>query len=280
MKILICGCNGQLGKELISMLEGTDNIILKTDIDNLDITNFESVDYYISKNKPDVVINAAAFTNVDLCEKEINLAYKVNSLGPKNLAICSEKVNAKFVQISTDYVFDGEDNNLYKEYSKTNPLNVYGHSKLLGEQFTQLFCYKHFIIRTSWLYGDGNNFVKTMINLSKHQSEINVVNDQIGSPTSCKDLAICILNLINTEHYGIYHGSNNGQCSWYEFAKKIFEIKNIDIKVNPITSKDFKSEVKRPKFSVLDNFMLKLINLDNFRCFEDALKDYLTKEYN
>ena len=279
MKILICGCNGQLGKELISMLEGTNNIILKTDIDNLDITNYESVDYYISKNKPDVVINAAAFTNVDLCEKEINLAYKVNSLGPKNLAICSEKVNAKFVQISTDYVFDGEDNNLYKEYSKTNPLNVYGHSKLLGEQFTQSFCYKHFIIRTSWLYGDGNNFVKTMINLSKNQSEINVVNDQIGSPTSCKDLAICILNLINTEHYGIYHGSNNGQCSWYEFAKKIFEIKNIDIKVNPITSKDFKSEVKRPKFSVLDNFMLKLINLDNFRCFEDALKDYLTKEY-
>lgn len=276
MKILICGCDGQLGKELIRKLEYTDNTILKTDIDNLDITNFESVDYYISKNKPDVIINAAAFTNVDLCEKEINLAYKINSLGPKNLAICSQKVNAKFVQISTDYVFDGEDNNLYEEYSKTNPLNVYGHSKLLGEQFTQLFCYKHFIIRTSWLYGDGNNFVKTMIKLSNNQNEINVVDDQIGSPTSCKDLAICILNLINTEYYGIYHGSNNGQCSWYEFAKKIFEIKNIDIKVNPIKSKDFKSEVKRPEFSVLDNFMLKLINLDNFRYWEDALKDYLT----
>ncbi len=275
MKILICGCNGQLGKELIRRLEDTDNIILKTDSDNLDITNFKAVDYYISKNLPDVVINAAAFTNVELCEKEVNLAYKVNSLGPKNLAICSEKINAKFVQISTDYVFDGKSNILYKEHFKTNPLNVYGHSKLLGEQFTQLFCYKHFIIRTSWLYGDGKNFVKTMLKLAQNNKEINVVNDQIGTPTNSKDLAKCIINLIETEQYGTYNGSNNGQCSWYEFAKKIFEIKNIDVKVNPVTSKEFDSKVIRPEFSVLDNFLLKLINLDNFRNWEDALKDYL-----
>ena len=152
---------------------------------------------------------------------------------------------------------------------------MYGHSKLLGEQFTQAFCYKHFVIRTSWLYGDGNNFVKTMLKLSETHKEINVVNDQVGSPTNSKDLARCILNLINTEYYGVYHGSNNGQCSWYEFAKKIFEIKNIDIKVNPVTSKEFDSKVIRPEFSVLDNFMLRLNNIDNFRNWEDALIDYL-----
>ncbi len=275
MDILVCGCNGQLGKELIRQLEDTDNTILKTDSDVLDITNFAEVDNYISENLPDVVINAAAFTDVELCEKKIDLAYKVNSLGPKNLAICSEKINAKFVQISTDYVFDGKGNDLYKEDFKTNPLNVYGHSKLLGEQFTQAFCYKHFVIRTSWLYGDGNNFVKTMLKLSETHKEINVVNDQVGSPTNSKDLARCILNLINTEYYGVYHGSNNGQCSWYEFAKKIFEIKNIDIKVNPVTSKEFDSKVIRPEFSVLDNFMLRLNNIDNFRNWEDALIDYL-----
>lgn len=277
MKILICGCNGQLGKELINQLEDTDNIIIKTDVEDLDISKFEQVYNYITDNKPDVVINAAAFTNVDLCEKEVDLAYKINALGPKNIAISCENIGAKFVQISTDYVFDGYRETLYKEDDNVRPMNVYGKSKLLGEQFSKTFCSKHFIIRTAWLYGDGHNFVKTMLKLSQTQKEINVVDDQYGSPTSSKDLARCILNIINTDYYGTYHGTCNGYCSWYDFAKKIFEIKKIYIKVNKVTSKEYKTEATRPMYSVLDNFMLRLINLDNFRDWEDALKDYLDK---
>ena len=280
MKILVTGCNGQLGREIVKQLEikktKSESIeVFKCDKESLDISNFEEVNTYILEKKPDVVINCAAFTNVDLSEDEVDLAYKINSLGSKNLAIASEKVKSKLVYISTDYVFKGDKKTPYKEDDTTNPISVYGKSKLLGEEYTKNFCSRYFIIRTAWLYGDGNNFVKTMIRLSESKKEINVVNDQIGSPTSTKDLAVCVLNLINTEYYGTYHGTNNGFCSWYEFAKKIFEIKNIDIKVNPITSDKFLSKVKRPSYSVLDNFMLKLIDLDNFRHWEDALKEYL-----
>ena len=280
MKILVTGCNGQLGREIVKQLEikktKSEYIeVFKCDKESLDISNFEEVNTYILEKKPDVVINCAAFTNVDLSEDEVDLAYKINSLGSKNLAIASEKVKSKLVYISTDYVFKGDKKTPYKEDDTTNPISVYGKSKLLGEEYTKNFCSRYFIIRTAWLYGDGNNFVKTMLRLSEGKKEINVVNDQIGSPTSTKDLAVCVLNLINTEYYGTYHGTNNGFCSWYEFAKKIFKIKNIDIKVNPITSDKFLSKVNRPSYSVLDNFMLKLIDLDNFRHWEDALKEYL-----
>ena len=278
MKIVITGCDGQLGKEIIKELN-KENKTLKNEIfalnrEKLDICDIDKVNSYILSINPDIIINCAAFTKVDLCEDEVELAYKVNSIGPKNLAICCEKVNAKLVHISTDYVFDGN-KNIYREDDITNPQSVYGKSKLLGEQYVQSFCSKYFIIRTAWLYGDGNNFVKTMLNLSESNNEINVVNDQIGTPTSTKDLAEVILKLIHTENYGLYHGTNKGSCSWYEFAKKIFEIKNIDIKVNPISSNEYSSKVKRPQYSVLDNFLLRTINLDDFREWEEALSEYL-----
>ena len=278
MKIVVTGCDGQLGKEIIKELN-KENKTLKNEIfalnrEKLDICDIDKVNNCILSINPDIVINCAAFTKVDLCEGEVELAYKVNSIGPKNLAICCEKVNAKLVHISTDYVFDGN-KNIYREDDITNPQSVYGKSKLLGEQYVQSFCSKYFIIRTAWLYGDGNNFVKTMLNLSESNNEINVVNDQIGTPTSTKDLAEVILKLIHTENYGLYHGTNKGSCSWYEFAKKIFEIKNIDIKVNPISSKEYASKVKRPQYSVLDNFLLRTINLDDFREWEEAFSEYL-----
>ncbi|MGL5695176.1 MAG: dTDP-4-dehydrorhamnose reductase [Peptostreptococcaceae bacterium] len=275
MKILVTGSNGQLGREIIKQLDNTKHIIFCEDRNTLDITNFAEIDNYIVQKKPDVIINCAAYTKVDLCEEQIQLAYKVNSIGARNIAICAQKINAKNVYVSTDYVFDGNSSNAYKEDDKVGPTSIYGKSKLLGEEFTKSMSSKYFIIRTAWLYGDGHNFVKTMINLSKSHKEINVVNDQYGSPTYTKDLAKVILNLIDTEYYGIYHGTNNGTCTWYEFAKKIFEIENIDIKVNPITSDEFKSAAKRPTFSVLDNFMLNLINMDTFRNWEDAIYDYL-----
>ncbi|WP_419741926.1 dTDP-4-dehydrorhamnose reductase [Paraclostridium dentum] len=280
MKILITGASGQLGLEIIAQLEKQREVykLVKADRSNLDITNFDEVDEKISLEKPDVVINCAAHTAVDLCEEDIDNAYKVNAIGPRNLALTCEKIGAKFVQVSTDYVFDGKGTRPYKEDDRTCPNSIYGKSKLMGEQFTKEFCSKYFIVRTAWLYGDGNNFVKTMLKLSGNNKELNVVNDQFGSPTSTVDLAKAIIALINTEYYGTYHGTCEGQCSWYDFAKKIFEINDIDIKVNPVTSEEFKRLAPRPQYSVLDNFMFKLVGLNSFRNWEDALKEYLKEE--
>ena len=276
MKIIITGAQGQLGQELVKQLDKKyEYDVIKTDRDTLDITNIENVNTFILEQNPDVVINCAAHTAVDLCETDIENAYKINAIGPRNLAIVCEKIGAKLVQVSTDYVFDGNGTRSYREDDITCPNSVYGTSKLMGENFVREFCSKYFIVRTAWLYGEGNNFVRTMLKLSETNSELNVVNDQIGSPTSTVDLAKAIIDLIHTEHYGIYHGTCEGQCSWYDFAKKIFEIKNIDIKVNPVTSDEFKRPAPRPKYSVLDNFMLKLVGLNSFRKWEDSLEEYL-----
>lgn len=249
--------------------------ILATTRDDLDISNQTNVDNFIFHNKPNVVINCAAYTKVDACEDNIEVAYKINSLGVRNLVIASEKVNAKFVHISTDYVFNGFSKYPYREDNKTEPNSVYGKSKLMGEKFVEQFSHKYFILRTAWLYGDGNNFVKTMIKLSLENKEVNVVNDQFGSPTSTVDLAKVIIRIMETENYGVYHATCEGQCSWYDFAKKIFELKKINIKVNPIKSNDFKSNVQRPQYSVLDNFMLKLIGLNSFRAWEESIEEYI-----
>ena len=279
MKILITGSKGQLGLELVKQLKikGLYKII-DTDRDELDIVDIDNVNEFILSSKPDVVINCAAHTAVDLCETDIENAYKINAIGPRNLAIACEKVNAKFVQVSTDYVFDGNIDRPYREDDNTCPNSIYGSSKLMGENFTKEFCSRHFIVRTAWLYGDGNNFVRTMLKLSETNKEINIVNDQFGSPTSTVDLAKAIIELIHTEHYGTYHGTCEGKCSWYDFAQKIFEISNIDIKVNPVTSEEYKRLAPRPAYSVLDNFMLKLVGLNSFRNWEDALIEYLNEE--
>lgn len=276
MKILITGSRGQLGLELYRQLKGKRKYeIITTDREELNIVDIDNVNEFILSNKPDVVINCAAHTAVDLCETDVDNAYKINAIGPRNLAIACVKVGAKFVQVSTDYVFDGNGIIPYREDDTTCPNSIYGTSKLMGEQFAKEFCSKYFIVRTAWLYGDGNNFVRTMIKLSETNKELNVVNDQVGSPTSTTDLARCIIDLIDTEHYGTYNGTCEGQCSWYDFAKKIFEIENIDIKVNPVTSEEFKRPAPRPAYSVLDNFMLKLVGLNSFRNWEESLEEYL-----
>ena len=279
MRIIITGANGQLGLELSKQLSRNKEYeVICTDIEELNIVDINSVNKVISKYKPDVVINCAAHTAVDLCETDIENAYKINAIGPRNLAIACEKVNAKFVQVSTDYVFDGNIDRPYREDDNTCPNSIYGSSKLMGENFTKEFCSRYFIVRTAWLYGEGNNFVRTMLKLSETNKEINVVNDQFGSPTSTVDLAKAIIELIHTEHYGTYHGTCEGKCSWYDFAQKIFEIRNIDIKVNPVTSEEYKRTAPRPTYSVLDNFMLKLVGLNSFRNWEDALIEYLNEE--
>ncbi|MGX9758119.1 dTDP-4-dehydrorhamnose reductase [Clostridioides difficile] len=284
MKVLITGSNGQLGRELVNQLKSINQSIKqpKYDVlpatrDDLDISNQTNVDSFIAYNKPDVIINCAAYTKVDACEDNIETAYKINALGARNLAIASEKVNAKLVHISTDYVFNGLSKHPYREDNKTEPNSVYGNSKFMGEKFVEQFSHKYFILRTAWLYGNGNNFVNTMIRLSSENKEINVVDDQFGSPTSTIDLAKVIIKIMETEHYGVYHATCEGECSWYNFAKKIFELKNIDIKVNPIKSKDFKCKAQRPPYSVLDNFMLRLIGLNSFRNWEESIEEYLKR---
>ena len=279
MRILITGSKGQLGLELSKQLSRyKDCELILTDRNNLNIVDFDEVERVILASKPNVVINCAAHTAVDLCETDIENAYKINALGPRNLAIVCEKIGAKLIQVSTDYVFNGNGISPYREDDMTSPNSIYGRSKLMGENFVKEFCSKYFIVRTAWLYGNGNNFVRTMIGLSETNKELNVVDDQIGSPTSTADLSRAIINLIDTEYYGVYHGTCEGQCSWYEFAKKIFEIKNIDIKVNPVTSEEFKRPAPRPAYSVLDNFMFKLVNLNTFRQWEDSLEEYLNNE--
>lgn len=279
MKILVTGGNGQLGlalKEEFAKIYNQVEVI-STDYDTLDITNFNQVEEILTNEKVDIVINCAAHTQVDKCEEDIENAYKINAMGPRNLAVVCEKLGAKLVQISTDYVFSGVlRNHPWREDDVVAPQSVYGASKFMGEEFVRSLCKRHFIIRTAWLYGEGNNFVRTMLKLAETNKELSVVGDQFGNPTYAKDLAIVIVNLIQTEYYGTYHGTCEGTCSWYDFAKKIFEIKGIDIKVNKVTSEQFVRTAKRPFYSSLDNFMLKLHGMNTFRNWEEALEDYLS----
>lgn len=278
MKIMITGANGQLGIELQKQLDRSKIKFLALDKSQLDITSFKDVNNRILLKKPQIVINCAAYTKVDDCEKNESKAFKINAIGVKNIAVATNKIGSKVVHISTDYVFDGHSNVPYREYDIKNPQSVYGKSKALGENFIQTHNPKHFIIRTSWLYGEGNNFVRTILKLGLEKDELNVVDDQIGTPTSTVDLARIIINLIETENYGIYHGTCEGSCSWYDFAKKIYEFKKINKRINRIPTEQLNRPALRPKYSVLDNFMLKLIGLNTFRSWEESLEEYLGNE--
>lgn len=280
MKILLTGCKGQLGLELIKQFNSCEGVytIIETDIHNLDITDQKQVLELVEAEKPECIINCAAYTNVDGCESNEIAAFKANFIGAQNLSASAYRVGAKIVQISTDYVFNGESNRPMREYDSMNPQSCYGKSKALGEKIVAETNPKHYILRTAWLYGEGNNFVRTMLKLSKEKDEISVVDDQIGSPTSTVDLTRCIINLIHTESYGIYHATCEGYCSWYDFAKKIFELKGINIRVNKTTTDQLDRPAKRPKYSVLENFTLKLLGLNSFRNWEESLKEYLAKE--
>ncbi|OOB78315.1 MAG: dTDP-4-dehydrorhamnose reductase [Epulopiscium sp. Nuni2H_MBin001] len=278
MKILITGAHGQLGRALLQCLEPDPSVtLLAVDKDELDITVLTQVTSMLRDFKPDVVINCAAATAVDDCEKNHTNAFQINAIGPLNLAVICNGIAARLVHISTDYVFSGQPRKTpWVEDDITEPQNIYGTSKLLGEQYVKAYCPQHFIVRTAWLYGDGHNFVNTMLDLSKTHPEINVVGDQFGNPTYTKDLAQVIINLIQTDHYGTYHATNEGICSWYDFACKIFEIADVNVKVNKITTAQFPRPAKRPIYSALENNRLNDEGLNSFRNWEVALADYLS----
>lgn len=275
---LITGCNGQLGRALNELLADNREIRIKnTDVDTLDICNLEAVRAMTAAVKPDVIINCAAHTAVDRCETDRDNAYNINANGPKNLAIAAEENGASIVQVSTDYVFDGNSQKPYYEEDAVNPQSVYGSTKLAGEQEVAKAANRYYIVRTAWLYGEGKNFVRTMLNLAKTNNHITVVNDQFGSPTTALELAKAILYILENGEYGIYHATCEGMTSWYEFACRIFKEAGVEVEVVPVSSEEYKTEAKRPKYSVLENAHLKRINY-TMKNWEDALVEYLEKE--
>lgn len=261
MVILVTGASGQLGQSLQFIASQYSEMqFIFASSQNLDITDQGRVFSFFENNKIDFCINTAAYTAVDKAELDKEKAYLVNVVGPKNLAIACKKSNVTLIHISTDFVFDGFTERPYLESDATNPIGVYGKTKLDGEKEVISNCDKYFILRTSWVYSQfGNNFLKTMLRLAQDRTELNVVSDQTGTPTNAVDLAEVIIAIIKSENkgYGIYNFSNEGICSWFDFAKEIFKIKNINIQVNPISTEAYPTTAKRPKYSVLDKSKIK-----------------------
>ncbi|MCR6784771.1 MULTISPECIES: dTDP-4-dehydrorhamnose reductase [Bacillus cereus group] len=278
MKVLVTGAKGQLGQDVVSLLKEQKWEVFGFGREELNITDEKQVSEKVLLIQPDIIIHTAAYTQVDQAESDEEAAFKVNAEGTKYLAQAAEAVGAKFCYVSTDYVFDGTKDTPYKADDQTNPQTVYGKSKLVGEQYTQEYCSKNYIVRTSWVFGlYGNNFVKTMLRLAEENKELGIVHDQVGSPTYTTDLARFIISLVQTDKYGVYHGSNSGVCSWYEFAKEIFKQSNIEIVVNPLKTEDFPRPAARPKYSVLDKGMIEENGFESFQNWKEALKDFLKK---
>ncbi len=275
MRVLVTGSSGQLGKAVIEVFFKNDIDIYPISHTRLDITKRQAVEEIIRAYLPEVVINCSALTDVDLCEREKDRAYKVNALGPKNLAIVCEKYNIHLIHISTDYVFDGEKETPYIEFDKPNPINTYGKSKLEGEYFVESFSKSYSIVRTSWLYGDGDNFVKKIIERAKGEKILKVVDDQFGSPTYTYDLAMALLNIAKERAYGLYHCANKGVASRFEEAKFIVESLGLKVEVTPIKSNEYPTLAKRPKYTPLENYILELEGIFYARSWELAMEEFL-----
>lgn len=297
MKVLIFGAAGQLGSELYQRLKSRHEV-LGLARREADITQLKQVLEIAHRFLPEVIINAAAYTDVDGCERDPERAFLVNALGARNVAIAAREVEAKLVHISTDYVFDGKKESPYREHDPPNPINIYGLSKLTGEEFVRGQTPKHFILRVAWLYGrTGKNFLKTMLSLSQTEDELRVVNDQWGTPTCVEDLVRQIGLLIETDFYGTYHCTSQGECTRFDFALEIF--KNVGyeaeilpngafrlipqneglrpITIRPVPSTEFPTPAKRPRYSVLENYFLKLQSLDIMPDWREALRAFLDR---
>ena len=274
MRVLVLGSEGQLGSELCRIMDEHD--LIPATHGEIDIARLPRLVDFARHVRPDVIINAAGYTDVDGCETNKEMAFLVNAIGARNAAIAARKVEADLIHISTDYVFDGNKEGSYVECDCPLPLNIYGWSKLLGERLVLEQNPRTFILRVAWLYGPaGRNFVKTMLALAKDKEEICVVNDQRGTPTFAGDVARQIKRLLDTESYGLYHCTSQGCCSWYEFAREIFRLAGIPIRVMPVTSSEYQRPARRPASSVLDNLMLRAQGLDIMPAWEDSLAAHI-----
>jgi len=275
LKVVLVGSSGMLGSDIAGVFGDIDLACLTSEA--LDITDRDRVWEGIRDLKPDLLIHAAAFTDVDGCESDPDRAFRVNALGTRNLATACESIGCPILYISSDYVFDGEKGAPYNELDQPSPLNNYGRSKLMGERFVVSHTNRFFIVRTSWLFGrSGRNFVDTMCRLIQEREAVDVVNDQVGCPTYTRDLAMKLREVIRCG-YGIYHVTNSSYCSWFEFASEIARLLSADTKIRPVSSDRFGRPAVRPSFSVLDNMMLRLESVSPLRPWKEALAEYLTK---
>lgn len=280
-KIIVTGCNGQLGRAVNKIYsDSREYECINTDVSELDITNVDAVNAYVRDIMPYAVINCAAHTNVNGCETDIDNAYRINAIGPRNLAIAATRCGAKLVHISTDYVFDGNADTPYTEFDRTNPQGIYGKTKLAGENFVKEFAKEYFIIRTAWLYGEGKNFVRTMLSLAQNHDKVTVVGDQYGSPTSADELAKAIAALLPTDNFGLFHGTCEGDTNWADFTREIYRLAGVNTVVETVTTEQYNKNASgviapRPAYSILENYMLKLTTGHMFADWHDALADYL-----
>ena len=285
-KLIVTGSGGQLGRAIRKRLDGRYELIQTdifddeaTKIRKLDITDVDQVTSLVRATGPDGIINCAAYTAVDAQEKDVDNSWKINALGPRNLAIAAEDAGIPLVHVSTDYVFAGDQPVPYTEFDTPGPVSVYGKTKLAGEQFVREFSRRHYILRTAWLYGEGKNFVKTMLRLAETHEEVSVVDDQIGNPTSAADLARAIDYLLPTENYGLFHATCEGSCSWADFSEEIFRLAGKTTRVTRLTSEEYAARnpqsAPRPKYSHLEKLMFKLTGDFRMSDWHEAIEAYL-----
>ncbi|RJQ33021.1 MAG: dTDP-4-dehydrorhamnose reductase [Actinobacteria bacterium] len=282
MRILVTGSAGQLGLEFLELLK--EDEVYACDLEGtaashiLDITDLRAVNQAFDEAKPDIVLHPAAYTDVDGCQQNPDLAYKVNAVGTQNIALACQAQNIPCLYVSTDYVFDGQAIEPYSEFDDPAPQSIYGRSKLAGERYIQSLLTRYYIVRTAWVYGQGKNFVRTMIALGQEKPSLKVVDDQIGSPTYSKDLASKCIEIVKSGQFGLYHVTNQESCSWYSFTKEIFKQKGITTHVEPCTTDDFPRPAPRPAYSVLKNYSLELRGFKLLRPWQEALAEYLAGE--
>lgn len=278
MKVLVTGTKGQLGYDVVNELEKRGHTAVAVDIEEMDITDAVSVERVITEAEVEAVIHCAAYTAVDAAEDNVEICRRVNAEGTENIAKVCKKLDLKMIYISTDYVFDGEGERPWEPDDERHPLNVYGQTKYEGELAVEKYLEKYFIVRIAWVFGvNGKNFIKTMLKLSETHEELNVVDDQVGSPTYTYDLAVLLVDMVESDKYGRYHATNEGLCTWYEFAKEIFRQAGVEVKVNPVTSDMFPAKAKRPKNSRMSKEKLDANGFHRLPTWQDALKRYLSE---
>ena len=275
MKVLVTGTKGQLGYDVVNELEKRGHTAVAVDIEEMDITDAVSVERVITEAEVEAVIHCAAYTAVDAAEDNVEICRRVNAEGTENIAKVCKKLDLKMIYISTDYVFDGEGERPWEPDDERHPLNVYGQTKYEGELAVEKYLEKYFIVRIAWVFGvNGKNFIKTMLKLSETHEELNVVDDQVGSPTYTYDLAVLLVDMVESDKYGRYHATNEGLCTWYEFAKEIFRQAGVEVKVNPVTSDMFPAKAKRPKNSRMSKEKLDANEFHRLPTWQDALERY------
>ncbi|MCI9537195.1 MAG: dTDP-4-dehydrorhamnose reductase [Eubacterium sp.] len=277
MKVLVTGINGQLGHDVMGELKKRGHEAVGVDIGEMDITDAGCVKRVMTQTAPEAVIHCSAYTAVDRAEEEVELCRRVNAEGTKNVAEVCAGLDCKLLYLSTDYIFSGEGERPWEPGDEPDPLNVYGLTKFEGEQEIKSRMDKYFIVRISWVFGvNGNNFIKTMLRLGRENGAVRVVDDQIGSPTYTYDLAVLLVDMIETEKYGEYHASNEGICSWYEFAKEIFAAAGMnEVEVTPVSSEEFPAKAKRPKNSRMSKEKLVKNGFNKLPSWQDAVKRYV-----